>query len=632
MRIDKRAATGPSGGQLIGRTIALLVGAAGLTAGLGGGMGGCVSGPRVGMSDPVVFTKADLEVANEQFGRAVAELTGDTRSQLSPFPHLIRAFQSPEKEYEEGKLRMDALLEGNQRLQSIARVVAQAVAVRAGFGKGVDAPADGDAGVGPDAVKIDAADLKALQAVLSGGAIDSPFDELERRRTFYQTFVITLLRYMRTDGRLRSPDSEIAVALIRAAGPSTETAIVTARVQIDRLDRMNAAIAEGKALQAPDLVKDKPADDVNIAVERYNAALQRSKQEQDKFEEAKKELDARRTSQNDKRTALGFNKAEVDKQLRAAALADTPSLRERYESQISAARVLADVSESELNEATDRVTEQEGHLAERTQAALAAKSKLNRAVHDVRGLVEAEVTRLSLAALKELPPPSKGSVETSRLIMLVLQPHIEPGNRPDVVVDIELELVDSGEKPIQTLFLHPTRSYDLADRRTLDAQTDALSLALAAKFPNAPAAIGLDADRRDRAEERAQYLSRIEKTTSFATRDENGIMKFGWVFYPSNLGANWKDDTVGFIEGGGRDCAAYLLVPGNATSLTLRMRAYERSLYRSVPWLPTPWRREISSGLYTVEIPPRSRFEGHESVKPDSSPNVMFTGGAAPTR
>jgi hypothetical protein len=231
-------------------------------------------------------------------------------------------------------------------------------------------------------------------------------------------------------------------------------------------------------------------------------------------------------------------------------------------------------------------------------------NSVDAAADAVRAAILASVSlqvRDALAALQKSQSKQTGG---TRLVLLLLQPHIDPGTKADQYASFSLEIQPTiGD--VNVLYLHPTRTYDLSDQTMLDVEQSTISLAARSKTPDLDVAV--DADRRARREARARYLSRVNKTSSFAERTMNGTMKLGWNFYPSNVVVKptvWGGyEAKGYLEPGGRDCAVWLLVPQNATDITFKMKS-------SYGDIDGKRHAEIDGGTYKVQLPSWTPLEG----------------------
>lgn len=187
-------------------------------------------------------------------------------------------------------------------------------------------------------------------------------------------------------------------------------------------------------------------------------------------------------------------------------------------------------------------------------------------------------------------PEAKDASHGSRLILVVFQTHISQGNMRDVWTGIRIKIIaaEPGKytpSDVKVIRLHPTHTYDV-DQVTF-GQSVQRAFALAGQGSLSAPLFGIGGNAQvqgaEQEEERQKYLSRISKTESFADAGDN---MFGFNFYPSNVrvdrayvpfgllltGQPTTYTTHGYLEGGGRDCAAILVVPRDLHSFTCKVR------------------------------------------------------------
>jgi hypothetical protein len=187
-----------------------------------------------------------------------------------------------------------------------------------------------------------------------------------------------------------------------------------------------------------------------------------------------------------------------------------------------------------------------------------------------------------------------------RQIVLYLQTHVHPGTLPNYMTGVRVRIVDaqyrshtSGSRPpaaatvdvdaVRVLRLHPTRNYDLDSTVFGEDVRQGLALSgrLNAPLPQADVAVAASRNASIEAETRRRFIARIGKSASYADAASH---TFGWNFYPSNLqvvrpsalaaivgwlvGTPRQFEVKAYLEGGGRDCQAVLLVPSDLASFT----------------------------------------------------------------
>ena|GEM_PF-3930660 len=182
-----------------------------------------------------------------------------------------------------------------------------------------------------------------------------------------------------------------------------------------------------------------------------------------------------------------------------------------------------------------------------------------------------------------------------RLILLVFQAHIDPGNIPNLMAGLRVTITGASpeEDPndntlldkVKILKLHPSRSYDIEDQLYMDKVLTMFIAQVSAMHPSSKLAANLRASENKMQEIRKNFLVRINKSASYADARRR---EFGWNFYPSNLQlrnnsrAKWlwelissaappRDASIqAFLEPGARDCSVYLLVPKGVDRIELR--------------------------------------------------------------
>lgn len=233
--------------------------------------------PRAGISDPAVFTALHLRAAQTSLA-AQSTQSGNTIGDMD------RYLRTPESDYQSKRLRMDAMLDSNQRSRAVAQAVLSRLSVdiellaksieTADGGTGKD---DGEAkpeGEKPDdetgskeaASKDDASDkpdrvaelneairelgtkIDELAKLATTTASDSPFDTVDRAQDFYTTVLHKSLRNFGVDSHV-VPAAETYAVL--EASEKLATARATFAVAEARL---NAAIERDKAKGSPERV------------------------------------------------------------------------------------------------------------------------------------------------------------------------------------------------------------------------------------------------------------------------------------------------------------------------------------------------------------------------------------------
>lgn len=252
--------------------------APGLAAAMLFAIAGCASRePRAGISDPAVFTALHLRAAQTSLA-AQSTQTGNTVGDMD------RYLRIPESDYQSKRLRMDAMLDTNQRSRAVAQAVLSRLSVDIELlAKSIEA-ADGSAGkddgdAKPDgekstsetesknratkdnksdkpdrvaelneAIKELGTKIDELAKLATTTASDSPFDTVDRAQDFYTTVLHKSLRNFGVDSHVVPAAETYAVleaseklAIARANFAAAET-------------RLNAAIEREKAKGSPERV------------------------------------------------------------------------------------------------------------------------------------------------------------------------------------------------------------------------------------------------------------------------------------------------------------------------------------------------------------------------------------------
>jgi len=206
------------------------------------------------------------------------------------------------------------------------------------------------------------------------------------------------------------------------------------------------------------------------------------------------------------------------------------------------------------------------------------------------------------SAIEQSPGP-----QAQRLILLVLQAHVHPGTEKNYMVGLRARVVScrdgvaqsagtayatgtEGASPsslpnvVRVVRLHPTRNYDVEDQMFAQSLSEQLSLTVSGQFATDVQG-KLAGALAEQAAEKRRFLSRVPKLCSWSDAASG---EFGWNFYPSNLAVRERSPTErlsglvyapnftlyavdAYLEGGARDCAAYLVVPTTLKSFTLEI-------------------------------------------------------------
>lgn len=187
-----------------------------------------------------------------------------------------------------------------------------------------------------------------------------------------------------------------------------------------------------------------------------------------------------------------------------------------------------------------------------------------------------EVIRTNLAAVeaavKQRPP-------SHRLLLLGFQTQVTAGSKANYMTGVRVRLRDDRGHPVPVLRLHPSRTYDLDLTAVQDESTLSWKIEGAGK-PHAAVTLEGRMGGRSKQESMKRFYARLGKVSSYV---EAGAGEFGWDFYPSNLrlvqanvvqsfwglffGTVERQRTKGFLEAGGRDAFALVLVPWDAREI-----------------------------------------------------------------
>lgn len=201
----------------------------------------------------------------------------------------------------------------------------------------------------------------------------------------------------------------------------------------------------------------------------------------------------------------------------------------------------------------------------------------------------------------EASPAAQTTSSGSRLVLVVFQSHVIQGNMRDTWTGLRIKITEATGQPngpnykpddVKVIRLHPTHTYDID--QIAFGQGAQRAYGLSAQGTASVGQVGAAGSAKSAGvedeEERERYLSRIDKTSSFA---DAGDHSFGFNFYPSNVrvdrtyipfgllmtGQANTYDAHGYLESGGRDCAAILVVPRGLRSFTCRVRSVWGDIY-----------------------------------------------------
>jgi hypothetical protein len=237
-----------------------------------------------------------------------------------------------------------------------------------------------------------------------------------------------------------------------------------------------------------------------------------------------------------------------------------------------------------------------------------------------------------------------------RVIYLYFQVSVKAGTKANYMTGLRVRLSDSDRSNgVKILRVLPSRDYDLDSVAYGDSQNYTTSLGGGGNVGSTSATVKGNKDSSVEGEERQRFMNRVGKMSGFVD-GASGV--FGWDFYPSNqhvrrlhlLKILWNllafaprlYETDSYLDGGGRDCLVYLLVPYNQhgninqpyTSITATVYSYYASFNPdghssgdSYSYEKTPWRE---SNNLKIEIPKGSPYEQVASL-PVSFPKEIPT-------
>lgn len=586
-------------------------------------LAGCAAqDPRVGVSDPAIYTSAHIAaVPSALLQLADKETTMNAVVFATPTEELMRRFR--QKNGADGSdptyLVMDAELDQHQQLRTIATKIVDEFGMAARVGgmpsvtkaPSTDSPATSEpeqaAGAARAAAAPESETLDEMSdwigELITASVQDSPFDRLDRAVDYYTAFLLKVLPGVGWDTRLLD------------------------------VNRLGTEARRGAVLQRPSSIEDlrKAFDEVRdldrrrLELEAESASvLRETTVATQQLDEAEARL---RQAESDRDAAARGGEAEAMAAEDAAPM--TAASIASFQSSVDVARANRD---------------QRRATVERLQAKQRELEEPRRALNDeARNATE----RFELLFINPIPDAS-GSPEVpvdasdvDRLVLLTFQVHVDPGTKPNMMTGVRLRVVATscvkdraqserwhdrdGSVPVDVLRLHPTRSYDIESQGFAELASRLVSLGIDAAPANAPAASA--SARRERAEEyreRRRFLSRLTKVASYADATTG---EFGWNFYPTNLTTVRRSPMAvlvdfltfqtrsavqvdAFLEGGARDCAVWLLVP------------------RSVKWIEL----EVEHVVASVDPAASDRRERRYSVASDAKAlpaRVERTPGAA---
>jgi len=623
----------------------------------------CAQPPRVGISDPAVFTTLHIEAAQRSYVESFKEhptLADGRAKELSPFVDLHRHFASPEKGWDDRKLRMDAMLDQRQRGEAFARLTALAIKARVAAGAPDLDPDAAAADPQGGNTTIDAEDLTALREAFATAVQDSPFDRLERARAFYTSYVLALLRLYGTDSRAFRPQAFDPIAMFQATqSPDITEQRVSDEIEgASELAKKVARILSDSSFSVPrsapsPLASLDPHATVLFTPQTSEVTLGPADEQSSR---TKSWLESELESLDNPVEALVRRVIDLRQKIAAYAPPSTPARKAASKPNPAENKLKALESEragivgqletaaneeyaryliSELKKNDEQIASLKAEQPEKTMKAqsqdtdanakpgakagpslASLREQLAGAENALREAIWGEAYAL---ASRYVP---KNQEKPSRRLLLLIQAHVEPGNKPDCKAGLSISVEarkENHDKNLgcQVLFAHPGRTYDLSDTRTLDVATQALSIAAAVSDgARASGSLGIEASERDEA--RRRYLSRINRTASFVEASDDGTT-FGWHFSPSNVQVkrdfwgNWK--AQGFIESGARDCAVWLLVPQDANELKLSVSTSYGSIHGGA------YHTDENVSTLTVSLP--DYHEAEHAIVVSLPPNVQ---------
>ncbi|MBK9138369.1 MAG: hypothetical protein IPM17_06325 [Verrucomicrobia bacterium] len=247
----------------------------------------------------------------------------------------------------------------------------------------------------------------------------------------------------------------------------------------------------------------------------------------------------------------------------------------------------------------------------------------------------------NLTSLKDKPP-------THRLLFLVMQTQVTAGSKANHMTGVRVRLKDNNGDPVPVLRLHPSRTYDLDLTAVQDESTLSWKIEGAGK-PDPSLTVEGRLGGRSKQETLKRFYARLGKVSGYV---DAGRGEFGWDFYPSNLrmvqanvtksfwglffGTVERLRTKGFLEAGGRDAFALVLVPWDAPHLTYQVQSSTSSfspdgaglLWRS----RTPRPEEGWSKPQTIPLSRASPWEAVAATVPLLSGVSYASDSVTPTK
>ncbi|MCA9295736.1 MAG: hypothetical protein KC983_04450 [Phycisphaerales bacterium] len=620
--------------------------------------------PTIGISDPAVFTTLHIAAAQRAFEddlKADGVLAGGRMAVLSPFADLQRYFASPAKDFDAKRLRMDEMLDQRQRSESLAYATAFLLNIRAKYGDGISLP-ETNSGTGEDDgpqanAGIAAEDLAFLRKAFDVNPQDSPFDRFERARAFYTTYVLAILRLYGIDSRAVDVRTIDPIGVFSAEHPTvthppSSEEVKNAIANAERLGRFASEKLEDPRFSDRLAFVDSNSPgtagsptNANVMILTQSITTPGQELDEDAVKEHAKSIKTLQAKLKDKRKLE--NEASQKSGSATKSVDAAKAALDKAAAQTKAAKAAVELAENRFRAAKDDVTRKfelakvdEAKTALASAVSAEAKAKGNadagkKAADEARKLAEgaAKETTSARAALSRTESelhdliwnrarilaaqsPLPDGQEPKRLVLIMFQVHVEPGNIADQVAGLEL----GAEDDCSIIFVHPGRTYDLNEGSSLDVASETIAAALAGSFGQFGEA-AVDVESRKQQEARRRYLSRINRMASFA--DASGTTSsFGWYFYPSNVQleaaafGGWN--AKGYIEAGARDCAVWMLVDRKRKALKLTIKTRTGSIKDDV--YSTDKVRVVD-----VNLPPYTPAEhGHvnaDGAAPVFSPN-----------
>lgn len=604
---------------------------------LAGTIGGCRQDPTVTIADPATFTVAHITAAQNAYAtdtRNDPSVAQGRARVLSMGADMQRYFGASSASWASSSLRMDDMLDGTQRAESFARALSQAVDIKAAASAHATKPTSNDAKPSDPAAAtaIDAADAKALTEVYGAAVSDSPFDRLERARAFFTSYVLALLRLYGADSRvinveLLNPVGAVGARQLNSTFRKGTTSLQVAGKAIDDAEAFELTclsvppkskdsprVVQGKQLGAA--VRDarsqlaltnKTVTAVLDTIAEGQAGLEKARKDladAQKIQEDKKKLDdeaatklkgeedtlaplvkiaADKKKKLDEAKASGVGVAPAQAEFDASDKARADQEKKRDDAQAGKKKTGDAFTDAQnITKAKQRALDTAQEPAKAYADALSRRDEAERRLKQAEtGLHDFAWQDARLTSAKAVVSEATAPAP-DRLILVLIQAHVDAGNKPDMIAGIKAEVSGTDTagnalpaEDVRVLYVHPGRTYDVADERRFDKVQQSMSVALAAQIGSVDA--NASADNRSREEERGRYLSRITKMSSVADAagGANGGKVIGWYFFPSNVQIEHQllggYKARGYLEGGGHDCAVWISVPKAAAKLSLNV-------------------------------------------------------------